>query len=147
MPRSRICAGLPWTSNASWFGALVPPLQAGPGADHADLLAVHRARVDAHWTRPGPTAPLSYSISVKALSSSGARLLTKLWRVQSRRLILSSRQHHLGQVERMGADIAQHVARARHPGIDTPLSRRIGRFDRFVVEAVRELHLHDADLA
>ena len=36
------------------------------------------------------TAPVSYSISVTALSSSGARLFTKLWRVHISRLIFSS---------------------------------------------------------
>ena len=37
-----------------------------------------------------PTAPVSYSMSVKALSSRGTRLFTKLWRAHKRRRIRSS---------------------------------------------------------
>ena len=47
----------------------------------------------------------------------------------------------------MRAEVAQHIAGAGMGRVHAPARGRAGGFHRLAVKAVRELHLHDADLA
>ncbi len=62
-------------------------------------------------------------------------------------LDLELRRDHLGDVERVRAEIAEHVARAGELGIDAPSGGRIALLDRSAVEAVRELQVDEANVA
>ena len=75
------------TSNDNWFGRSSHHSAGFEPTIRTFCPCIAPAFTSEHQTVP--KVPLLYSISVTALSSSGARLRTKLWRAQRSRLILS----------------------------------------------------------
>ena len=57
------------------------------------------------------------------------------------------RRDHFRDVERMRAEVAEHVARPGEPRIDAPSRRGVALLDRRAVEAVRELQVDQTDIA
>jgi hypothetical protein len=62
-------------------------------------------------------------------------------------LDLQMRQDHFRDIERVRTDIAEHIARACEPRIDTPTRGRVLLLDRRTVETMGELQVDDPDLA
>jgi hypothetical protein len=93
-----------------------------------------------------PTAPLSYSISTKALSSSGARERQSSGGSTSDGDV-EVRRHRFGDKQRMGGQIAQHIAGSGILRRDAPAGGFRLQLDGFIMKTVGELHIDNADLA
>ena len=127
-------------------GMRVRPLDRGLGADEAVALAAHVAGVDRGDPEPADSTIVVVREDVGVVLERCARLDERL-PVAEQPLDLQVRQHDLGQIVDVRADIAEHEGRARGLRVGAPPLRLGGIGVVAGVEAVGVLQVDHADVA
>ena len=124
----------------------VRPFDRGLGADEAVTLAPHVAGIDRGHPEPADGAIVVVRQDVGVVLERRARLDEGL-AVAQQPLDLHVRQHDLGQVVEVRADVAEHEGRARGLRVGAPPLRLGGIGVVARVEAMGILQVDDADVA
>ncbi len=131
---------------AQLVGMLIPPFEAGFGADHADLLLVHRARI--HRAGPeGTGSAILVAEQDKGIVLQWGPAFDEALAVTHQGFDLELRHDGLGQEQDMGADITEDIRRAGLLRGHPPFGAWIMGLDFSGMKAMRELHDDHPDLA